>query len=109
MIRTRSMARARGQRSRRPFPRFGWATRVGLAIVGWALVVLGVIGWFLPVLQGWLTLFMGLAVLSLTSQRLHSFLRERFRRWPRGWRRLEKFRRRVTRWLHRRRTPPPEP
>ena len=69
--------------------------------VGWALVALGVIGWFLPILQGWLTLFMGLAVLSLASQRLHAFLRERFRRWPRGWRRLEKFRRRVTRWLER--------
>jgi|SRR6187455_2888024 uncharacterized membrane protein YbaN (DUF454 family) len=101
------MARARGQVSRRPFPRFGLATRVALVIVGWVLVVLGVIGWFLPILQGWLTLFMGLAVLSLTSQRLHGFLRERFRRWPRGWRRLEKFRRRVTRWLHRRRATPP--
>jgi hypothetical protein len=64
------MARARGQVSRRPFPRFGLATRVALVIVGWVLVVLGVIGWFLPILQGWLTLFMGLAVLSLTSQRL---------------------------------------
>lgn len=103
------MARARGQASRRPFPRFGWATRVALIIVGWALVVLGVIGWFLPILQGWLTLFMGLAVLSLTSQRFHTFLRERFRRWPKGWRRLEKFRRRVTRWLHRRRATRPSP
>jgi len=97
------MARARVQASRRPFPRFSLATRVALIVVGWALVVLGVVGWFLPILQGWLTLFMGLAVLSLASQRLHAFLRERFRRWPRGWRRLEKFRRRVARWLQGRR------
>lgn len=76
--------------------------RLALVVVGWGLVLLGVIGWFLPVLQGWLTLFVGLAVLSIASQRVHRFLRRRFRRWPKGWRSLEKLRRRMHRWLAKR-------
>src|SRR5712691_406549 len=59
--------------------------RIALHAVGWSLVLLGVIGWFLPMLQGWLTLFLGLAVLSVASQSFHAFLRKRFRGWPRGW------------------------
>jgi len=90
------------RKQRVSFPPLSFATRVGLIVAGWFLVVLGVIGWFLPVLQGWLTLFLGLAVLSLASQSFHRFLRRRFHRWPRGWRRLEKARRRMGRWLGRR-------
>lgn len=73
-----------------------WAKAVFL-VVGWMLVLLGIAGLFLPVLQGFLLLVPGLAILSMVSDRVHAFLRARFRRWPRGWRRLEKFRRRVER------------
>ena len=38
--------------------------RVGITIAGFALLLLGVIGLFLPVLQGWLFIIAGLAVLS---------------------------------------------
>lgn len=38
--------------------------RVGITIAGFALLLLGVIGLFLPVLQGWLFILGGLAVLS---------------------------------------------
>jgi hypothetical protein len=93
-------ARARPDDRRRPLRRDIelplWAKALFL-VVGWLLVVLGIAGLFLPVLQGFLLLIPGLAILSLVSDRLHSFLRARFRRWPRGWRRMQKFRRRVER------------
>jgi len=43
-----------------------WALLVG----GWLFVVLGVAGLFLPFLQGFLFLFVGLALLSLASPRV---------------------------------------
>jgi hypothetical protein len=71
-----------------------------LHVVGWLLVVLGVLGLFLPVLQGVLLLTAGFAVLSIASQTFHGFLRERFRRYPRAWRQLERLRRALERRLH---------
>lgn len=75
------------------------AVRVTLHVLGWLLVVIGVAGFFLPVLPGGLTLAAGLALLSVASRRLHLWLRPKFRRWPRAWRRLERFRRRLHRRL----------
>jgi hypothetical protein len=49
-----------------------------------------------------LSLALGLALLSVASRRLHQWMRPKFKRWPKGWRRLERFRRR----LHRRLEPP---
>jgi Putative transmembrane protein (PGPGW) len=40
------------------------AKRVAVTIAGFALLLLGVIGLFLPVLQGWLFIILGLVVLS---------------------------------------------
>lgn len=42
-------------------PRF---KRVALIIVGWVFIVLGIVGLFLPVLQGILFLLIGLVILS---------------------------------------------
>ncbi len=69
--------------------------------VGWLLVLLGVIGIFLPVLQGGISLALGLALLSIGSQTVHLKLRSLMGRWPRLWRRMEKLRRRLQAWLHR--------
>jgi hypothetical protein len=76
--------------------------RVTLHVLGWLLTLIGVAGFFLPVIPGALALGAGLALLSVASRRLHIWLRPKFRRWPRAWRRLERFRRR----LHRRLEPP---
>jgi hypothetical protein len=76
--------------------------RVTLHVLGWLLTIIGVAGFFLPVIPGALALGAGLALLSVASRRLHLWLRPKFRRWPRAWRRLERFRRR----LHRRLEPP---
>jgi uncharacterized membrane protein YbaN (DUF454 family) len=69
--------------------------RLALLIGGWVVTLTGVAGLFLPVLQGGLFLLLGLAMLSVGSQTVHGWLRSRFRRWPRGWRRMEKLRRRL--------------
>lgn len=67
-----------------------------LWLVGWLFLLLGVAGLFLPVLQGGLFLVIGAAIISLVSRRVHHWLRSAFGKWPRAWKRVERFRR----WLH---------
>ncbi|HET8727731.1 MAG TPA: PGPGW domain-containing protein [Alphaproteobacteria bacterium] len=47
------------------------AKTVGLALLGWTFVLLGVAGLFLPFLQGFLFLFVGLIILA----RVHTWAR----------------------------------
>jgi uncharacterized membrane protein YbaN (DUF454 family) len=51
--------------------------------LGWTLLVLGIIGLFLPVLQGVLFILSGLALLSTHSQWARRIL-ERIREWRRS-------------------------
>jgi uncharacterized membrane protein YbaN (DUF454 family) len=69
--------------------------RLALLVGGWIVTLAGLAGLFLPVLQGFLFLFLGLAMLSVGSRTVHGWLRGAFRRWPRGWRRMEKLRRKL--------------
>ncbi len=57
--------------------------RVVRLTVGWALLVLGVIGLFLPLLQGILFIFSGLAVLSTESPWARRLL-DRLKEWRRS-------------------------
>jgi hypothetical protein len=92
----------RHERSRfQPLPLPVWL-RVAATVIGWLLIGIGVLGLFLPVLQGGLSLALGFALLSVASQRFHLWLRGQMGRWPRLWRRMEKFRRKLGGWLHRR-------
>lgn len=75
--------------------------RVVAFVLGWGLVLVGVAGLALPGIQGVLTLLAGTAVLSVISETVYQLLRRLFRRWPRGWKRVRGFRRRVHGWLHR--------
>jgi hypothetical protein len=57
------------------------AKRLLILIVGWVFIVLGIIGLFLPVLQGMLFLIIGLLILSseyVWAHRLLQKLRQRF-------------------------------
>ena len=91
----------RSERARfRPLPLPFWL-RLATLIIGWLLVVIGVVGLFLPVLQGGLSLALGFALLSITSQWVHLRLRKLLGRWPGIWKRMERFRRRLHGWLHR--------
>lgn len=73
--------------------------RALLFLVGWLLVLLGIAGLVLPGIQGILTLVAGAAVLSLASEIAYKVLRWSFQRWPRGWRRVSKWRRKLRRKL----------
>ena len=75
--------------------------RLSVLTVGWLLILLGVVGLFLPVLQGGLMLALGFALLSIGSQTIHLWFRSFMGRWPRIWKRVEKLRRRIHFRLHR--------
>ena len=89
----------RGPYQRPPLP--VWVRALVLS-TGWILVVLGVVGLFLPILQGGLCLALGFALLSVGSQTVHLWLRKLLGRWPGLWKRLERLRRRILRWIRRR-------
>jgi uncharacterized membrane protein YbaN (DUF454 family) len=61
--------------------------RLTKIVAGVALLVLGVIGLFLPFLQGILFLIMGLSLLSTESPRARAWLR--YLRERTGWNRLD--------------------
>ena len=99
-MKSRRLPRAdRSTYQRPPLP--VWV-RVLVLTTGWILVVLGVVGIFLPILQGGLCLALGFALLSVGSQTVHLWLRKLLRRWPGLWKRLERLRRRILRWIRRR-------
>jgi uncharacterized membrane protein YbaN (DUF454 family) len=91
----------RAQRRRFQAARLPFALRVAVLAIGWLLVLIGIVGLFLPVLQGGLSLALGFALLSIASQTVHLWLRGLMGRWPKLWRRMEKLRRRLRGWLHR--------
>ena len=58
-----------------------YTKRILVLIVGWAFILLGILGLFLPVLQGVLFLVVGLIILSseyVWAHRLLTKVRERF-------------------------------
>lgn len=90
----------------RPRHRLSLPARIVIFVLGWALVVVGVAGLFLPVLQGGLTLLAGAALLSIDNQMVYRFLRRGLHRWPWLWTHVEDFREKAHHWaekLHRRR------
>lgn len=84
----------------RPLPLPIWVRFLVIG-AGWVLVVIGIAGLFLPVLQGGISLALGFALLSIASQSVHLWLRRLMGRWPGLWRRMERLRRRLHGWLHR--------
>ena len=89
-----------------PRPPLPFGVRVGIFIVGWILVLVGVAGLVLPGIQGIATILIGAALLSLDNELVYRGLRKLLRRWPDAWRRLEHFREkthdRMYRMFHRR-------
>ncbi len=77
----------------------GSIKRIGLLIIGWFFIVLGILGLFLPILQGILFILIGLAILSSRSERIKRFLRYLERRYPQYHKRVEVWMQRVRRWF----------
>ena len=82
---------------RRPFP---LGVRVGIFVVGWLLILVGVAGLVLPGIQGILTILAGAALLSLDNELVYRGLRRLLARWPHLWLRVERFRERAHDRLH---------
>lgn len=68
--------------------------KIGLVILGWIFIGLGILGLFLPLLQGVLFIMIGLAILSSRSELIKRFLRHLEERYPHHHERMEKLRER---------------
>ena len=75
--------------------------RVVRLVLGWTCLVLGVIGLFVPVLQGILLLLLGMALLSKDSRWARRCLLRLRRRYPGAYDRMHRFKERITAVLNR--------
>jgi uncharacterized membrane protein YbaN (DUF454 family) len=63
--------------------------KIGLLITGWLFIVFGILGLFLPILQGILFILIGLAILSSRSDTIKRFLKHLEERYPQHHERIE--------------------
>lgn len=63
-------------------PELSLRVRITLMVLGWLMVLLGIVGIFLPILQGFAFIFIGLVMLSIASERVHGWLERLLRRSP---------------------------
>ncbi|HEV2853004.1 MAG TPA: PGPGW domain-containing protein [Thermoanaerobaculia bacterium] len=84
-----------------PRPPLPLGIRVGIFIVGWLLILVGVAGLVLPGIQGIATILIGAALLSLDNELIYRGLRRGLARWPNLWRRIEHFREKAHDRIHR--------
>lgn len=82
-----------------PLPPLPRTTRLLLLLLGWTLVLVGLVGLVLPGLQGVLTLLAGAAVLSLVTPRLHQWLERRLHDRPWARKKLSQLRRKIHGWV----------
>jgi uncharacterized membrane protein YbaN (DUF454 family) len=75
--------------------------RIGLLIIGWSFIVLGILGLFLPILQGVLFILIGLAILSSRSEIIKRFLKHLEERYPHHHERVEIWRKKIRGWFKR--------
>lgn len=76
-------------------------SRLVLFAVGGLLLFIGLVGLALPVIPQTIPLALGVALLSLASERVHRYLKSILHRWPRIWRTIQAFRNRLESWLSR--------
>lgn len=77
-----------------------------IQLVGWAFIVVGIIGLFLPILQGVLFILIGLIILSAEYHWARRLLEIVKRRFPSVARRSQEASGRAKRWLRRLRGQP---
>ncbi len=61
----------------------GLAFRIGAVVLGLTLILLGILGLFLPFLQGFLLIALGLSVMSLVSPRVAGWVERGRDMWQR--------------------------
>ena len=78
-----------------------YTKRILILIVGWAFIVLGILGLFLPILQGVLFLLVGLIILSSEYAWAHRLLAKLRDRFPKIGRTADLATEKATAWLRR--------
>jgi len=73
--------------------------RIGLLILGWFFIVLGILGLFLPILQGIVFILIGLTILSSRSERIKRLMKYLEERYPRYHEKIEVWRERLRKWF----------
>ena len=73
--------------------------KIAILIIGWTFIGLGIIGLFLPILQGVLFMMIGLAILSSRSQFIRGFLKHLEERHPHFHKRVEVLREKFRNWF----------
>jgi uncharacterized membrane protein YbaN (DUF454 family) len=73
--------------------------KIGLLIIGWIFIGLGIIGLFLPILQGFLFIMIGLAILSSRSKTIRRFLKYLEKRYPHQYDRVVSWRLKIRSWF----------
>jgi uncharacterized membrane protein YbaN (DUF454 family) len=73
--------------------------RIGILIIGWIFIGLGILGLFLPILQGFLFIMVGLAILSSRSELVRRFLRYLEKRYPQQHARMVHWRTKIRSWF----------
>ena len=73
--------------------------RIGLLIIGWLFIALGILGLFLPILQGVLFILIGLAILSSRSEIIERFLKHLEERYPHHHKRVEVWKEKIRGWF----------
>ena len=72
-----------------------------MLIIGWSFIVLGILGLFLPILQGVLFILIGLAILSSRSDIIKRFLKHLEERYPHHHERVETWKKKIRSWFKR--------
>ena len=76
-------------------PELPLRVRIAFLVLGWLMLLRGIAGIFLPILQGFAFIFVGLVMLSIASERLHAWLERLLRRRPRIRHRYQRLRQRL--------------
>ena len=74
--------------------------RVAILILGWCFILLGIVGLFLPILQGVLFLLIGLIILSSEYVWAHHLLAKLRQRFPKLSSTADEAMAKAARWLH---------
>jgi uncharacterized membrane protein YbaN (DUF454 family) len=72
---------------------------IGMFIIGWFFVLLGILGLFLPILQGILFIMIGLTVLSSRSKMIGRLLKRLEERFPHQYEQMDVWKGKITRWF----------
>jgi uncharacterized membrane protein YbaN (DUF454 family) len=73
--------------------------RIAVLTIGWAFILLGIVGLFLPILQGILFILIGLLILSTEYVWAHNLLEKLKRRFPRIAAKMNRAKEKAARWV----------